>query len=137
MRVEARYDAEAWALVFGPEGSQPFEAWGQPHHVFVVAALQDPARFAGLIGRQPPFAPALAYGFRRALLEVSGAQLPFMLEADDPQRALAGTVFLGLGDEELERVDAIELAGDHRRRIELEVTVGQRRVDAVSYVKRG
>ena len=137
MRVEARYDAEAWALVFGPLGAEPFEAWQRPHHVFVVAALQDPTRFAELIGRPPPFAPALAYGFRRALLEVAGAQLPFMLEDADPQRALAGTVFLGLGDDELARVDAFELAGEHRRRIELEVTVGQRRVDAVSYVKRG
>jgi len=134
---EARYDGEAWALVFGPVGSAPFEAWRRPHHVFVVAALQDPGRWPELIGRQPPFAPALAYGFRRALLEVSGTQIPFMLETDDPQRALAGTVFLGLDDDELGRVDAFELAGDHRRRIELEVAVGERRVDAVSYVRRG
>ena len=137
MNFEARYDAEAWALVFGPIGSEPFTAWQQPHHVFVIAALQDPDRWTELIGRYPPFAPALAYGFRRALLEVSGKHLPFMLEADDPQRTLAGTVFLGLDDDELERVNAFELAGDHRRRIELEVAVGKRRVDAVSYVKRG
>jgi hypothetical protein len=137
MSFDALYDDQAWALVFGPVGAGPFEDWRRPHHVFVIAALQDPARWTDLIGRQPPFAPALAYGFRRALLEVGGEKLPFMLEADDPQRALAGTVFLGLDADELARVDAFELNGDHRRRIELEVAVGKRRVDAVSYVKRG
>ncbi|MEJ2290669.1 MAG: hypothetical protein P8Y05_03000 [Deinococcales bacterium] len=136
MSFDAHYDPEACALVLGPAGSEPFQAWDAAHHVFVIASLQDPGGWPELIGRQPAFAPALAYGFRRAVLEIEGAHVPLMLEADDPQRTLAGTVFLGLSLEELERVEALQLAGGLRRRIELEVTVGERRVDAVGYVKR-
>ena len=136
MSFDAHYDPEAWALVFVPSGNPPFGAWEEDHHVFLVAALQDPRRWPSLLGRQPPFAPALAYGFRRARLDVGGELLPFMLEADDPQRALSGTLLLGLSAAEVERLDAVELADGHRRRIELEVTVGQRRVDALSYLKR-
>ena len=136
MSFDVHYDKEACALVFGPAGMEPFRDWSGARNVFLIADLQDPARWPELIGRTPAFTPAVAYGFRRAVLEIDGAQKPFMLEADDPQRTLAGTVFLGLSAAELDRVDAVELAGGLRRRIELEVTVGERRVDAVSFVKR-
>ena len=136
MSFEAHYDPDAWALVFAPTDQAPFQGWEEGYHVFLVAALQDPGRWPSLLGRQPAFAPALAYGFRRARLDVGGELLSFMLEADDPQRALSGTLLLGLSPAELERIDTVELAGGHRRRIELEVAVGERRVDAVSYLKR-
>lgn len=137
MSYDVRFDATARALVFVPAGAPAFERWEGPHHLFVAAGLQDPARWQGLIGRQPPFAPALAFGLRCATLDVGGCREAFLLEAHDPHHVLLGTLFLGLSDDEIERFETPLLDDGLRRRVALEVVVGDRRVPAFGYLKRG
>jgi hypothetical protein len=88
-----------------------------------------------LAGRPLPFAPALVRGFRRAMLDAGEGAMPFMLPSHDAHAALAGTLFLGLSSEELGGVEAFELAGGLRRRIHVDVRVGERALPAISFVR--
>ena len=134
---EPHYDAESWALYFvdGPlEGKDYF---GGEINVFVCGSLQHPGKMVPLIGRNAPFAPAFARGYSRRWEKVGGRDVPFMLPApDNPRRALTGIVWLVLSEEEVERIENVELHEDLRKRIAITVKVGERDVEAVTYIKR-
>jgi hypothetical protein len=105
--------------------------------VFFCGALQDPAEIARLIGRLPPSAPAVAPGFARIESTVDGVPMAFMVPAPDgPAAVLCGTVYLGLEERDLRAIEADELRGGHRVRVEVDVLVGDRPLRAVTWVKR-
>lgn len=133
----AAYDAARWSLVHLPAGHDGPPPWQTGTHVFVCAALQDPERMRDLTGRALPFAPAVVRGYRRAMLDVGAGPMPFMLPSTDRGDPLPGTVFLGLSDAEVRGVEGYELAGDHRRRVDVEVRVGERLVRAITFVRTG
>lgn len=136
MSFDVRFDDDARTLIVLPAGSPPFEGWDHEHHVFVTGDLQDPACWTTLVGRQPPFAPAVGYGLRRATLDIDGRRVLFMLESDEPHRTLLGTLLLGLSADEVARLEATLMDRDLRRRIEIEVVAGVRRVPALAHVRR-
>ena len=134
---EAYYDSESWALLFvdGPPEQRDYLA-GEAN-VFVCGGLQHPERMVAIIGRTPPFAPAVAKGFKRAWLDVGTSKASFMLDTpQEPQRILTGVVWLGLSEEEIGCIESVELEGDLRRRITIAVSVGERTLKARTYVKR-
>ncbi len=136
MSFDVRFDDDARTLVVLPAGSPPFEGWDRDRHVFVAGDLQDPEGWTALIGRQPAFAPAVGYGLRCASLDVGGRRVLFMLESDDPHRTLLGTLLLGLSPAEVDRLEASLMDRGLRRRIEIEVVAGVRRVPALAHVRR-
>ncbi len=107
------------------------------HNVFVCGALQNPAKMASVLGRDAPFAPAVSLGFYRETQSINGRNIPFMIDdLGDSRRPLTGVVWVALSDADLGRIEELELAGDLRERIAIEVLVGERRVQAFTYVKK-
>jgi hypothetical protein len=132
----AFYDAESWSLYFADGPRAHADLFGGERNVFLCGSLQDPGTLAVRLGVVRPFAPAIATGFFRRVDDVAGNPTPFMrVDRDDPARVLSGTVFFGLSEDDLGRLDAIEVAGGLRRRIDVQVRVGESVVRAVSYVK--
>jgi len=128
---QAHYDAGARALLFvdGEKDERDYLTMGT--NVFVCGGLMNPAKMGALIGRNAPFAPAIADGYTHRHIESN----PFMLPDDDPAAALLGVVYLGLTAEEVAWVETLELDGGYRRQIPLEVRVGDRICPAISYAR--
>ncbi|HPQ69428.1 MAG TPA: gamma-glutamylcyclotransferase [bacterium] len=128
---QAHYDVDARALLFvdGEKNAGDYLTMGI--NVFVCGGLMNPVRMGGLIGRNAPFAPAIADGYTHRHVEAS----PFMLPDDDPSAALLGVVYLGLSSAEVARVETLELDGGYRKQIPLEVRVGDRICPAISYTR--
>ena len=134
---KARYDEESWSLVFCEGSLEEKGAFPEGTNVFVCAALQDPEMIGPMIGRNAPFAPAFCRGFRRVMEKVGGRDIPFMLsDSENPDSVLTGTVYLGLSDAEVRSVEKFELENRMRRRIKLDVFVGEKQIQAVTYIKR-
>ena len=105
-----RYAAEHSALFFCSEPISSEAAFSGARNVFVCGALQDPARMSALLGLEPPFAPAVAVGYRRTVESIDGEEIPFMVpDLDDPRSALTGVVWLDLTEDALERIESLEL----------------------------
>ena len=132
---EPHYLAEASALIFVDGPMKDKDYFGASLNAFVCGALQDPDRMAALLGRRAAFAPAVALGYRRSTETISGHRMPFMIPADE-EAVLTGVVWLDLNEEDLGRIEELELDGGHRRRITVDVRVGERTVEALTYVKR-
>lgn len=133
----AVYAVQHSALYFSSDSVPPERVFSGVYNVFVCGALQDPARISALLGVEPPFAPAAVMGYRRAVERIDGAEIPFMVpDRDDPRRVLTGVVWLDLGKASLERIESLELAGGHRKRVAIEARIGELVIGAHSYVKR-
>jgi hypothetical protein len=133
----AYYDPQSWALLFIPGPREERDYLGGETNVFVCGGLQQPERMASIVGRSPPFAPAVARGFRRAWIEVGKERVSFMLDCPEaPDRILTGVVWLGLSEEEIGRIESFELKEGLRKTVAVEVAVGERTVKARTYVKR-
>ncbi|HPM76867.1 MAG TPA: hypothetical protein PK961_07230 [bacterium] len=128
---QAHYDADARALLFVDGEKEAGDCLTRGTNVFVCGGLMNPVRMGGLIGRNAPFAPAIADGYTHRHIET----IPFLLPDDDPAAALLGVVYLGLSAEEVAQVETLELDGGYRRKIPLEVRVGDRICPAISYAK--
>jgi gamma-glutamylcyclotransferase (GGCT)/AIG2-like uncharacterized protein YtfP len=90
-----------------------------------------------LLGSEPPFAPAAASGYNRSVERVDGREIPFMVsDDDDPRSVLTGVVWLDLTKESLDRIEALELDGGYRRRITIEVRIGELDLTAYTYVRK-
>lgn len=130
------YSAEHSALFFCTESISSGAAFSGARNVFVCGALQDPARMSVLLGLEPPFAPAVAVGYRRSVESIDGEEVPFMVpDLDDPHRVLSGVVWLDLTEAALEKIESLELDRALRRRIEIEVRIGELRLSAYTYVR--
>lgn len=134
---EPSYDDRANALVFLSAVDEGRDVLAMASNAFVCGKLQNPEKMAGLIGRYAPFAPAIALGFDHVIQSIDGASIALMVPDDvNPQHALPGVVFLGLSLAELAAIETLELAGWHRRRIEIEVLVGAARLKASTFIKK-
>jgi hypothetical protein len=92
---------------------------------------------SALLGLEPPFAPAAATGYRRAVERIDGRDIPFMVpDPEDPGSLLTGIVWLDLAAASLEKIELLELAGGFRKRVTIEAQIGERRISAYTYVKK-
>jgi hypothetical protein len=131
------YSPEASCLYFAREELSAERVFSGSCNVFVCGALQDPAKMSALLGAEPPFAPAVATGHRRVVEPIVGEEIPFMApDPDHPHRVLTGVVWLDVSEEGLERIEALELERGLRKRVAIEVRIGERVLGAFTYVKR-
>jgi hypothetical protein len=131
------YSPESSCLYFATEELSVDRVFAGSRNVFVCGALQDPAKVSALLGAEPPFAPAAATGYERVVEPIGGEQIPFMApDPGDPRRVLTGVVWLDLSEGDLEKIESLELGGGFRKRISIEVRIGERTLAAFTYVKR-
>jgi len=131
------YSAENSALYFSAEPISFGGAFSGDCNVFVCGALQDPVKISALLDSEPPFAPAVATGYRRTVERLDGEDIPFMVpDAGDPRRVLTGVVWLDLAKESLERIESLELDRGLRKRITIGVRLGELEVAAYTYLKK-
>ena len=131
------YSDEYSALYFSSDAVSSASVFSGGANVFVCGALQNPARMSALLGSEPPFAPAAASGYNRSVERVDGREIPFMVsDDDDPRSVLTGVVWLDLTKESLDRIEALELDGGYRRRIAIEVRIGELDLTAYTYVRK-
>lgn len=133
---EPVYVAEYSALVFSTDPISTESVFSGGCHVFVCGALQDPLEMSALLGLAPPFAPAVATGYRRTVERVDGADMAFMAPDErDPQSVLTGVVWLDLSRASLEKIESLELGGGIRKKIAIEARIGELKLTAHTYVK--
>ena len=131
------YSAESSALYFSSDPTASEKVFSGADNVFVCGALQNPVEMSMLLNLEPPFAPAVATGYRRSVEHVDGEDVPFMVsDASDPRIVLTGVVWLDLARESLERIASLELGGGFRERISIEVRIGELTLTAHTYVKK-
>jgi hypothetical protein len=131
------YSAECSALYFSTEPVSSEAVFSGACNVFVCGALQDPARMSALLGLEPPFAPAAATGYRRAVERIDGEDIPFMApDREDPRNVLTGVVWLDLTTESLEKIESLELDGGFRRRVTIDVRIGELELAARTYLEK-
>ena len=131
------YSDEYSALYFSSGPSPSDSVFSGGSNVFVCGALQDPARMSDLLGFEAPFAPAAAGGYRRSVASIDGREIPFMVpDEHDPRSVLTGIVWLDLAKANLDRIESLEFSGGHRRRISIEVRVGELDLTAYTYVRK-
>lgn len=131
------YAPEFSSLYFAAERLPAERVLSGIRNVFVCGALQDPVKMSALLGSEPAFAPAVATGYRRTVESIAGGEIPFMVpDREAPHGVLTGVVWLDLAERDLERIESLELDRGLRKRIRIEVRVGEREVGAFSYVKR-
>jgi hypothetical protein len=131
------YSPEYSCLYFATEGLSAERIFSGSRNVFVCGALQDPAKISALLDAQPPFAPAVATGYERVVEPIGGEEIPFMVPgADHPHGVLTGVVWLDLSAEGVERIDSLELERGFRKKVPIEVRLGERTLAAFTYVKR-
>lgn len=134
---EPHYDPESYAVLFLPGPPEKVDYLDSGRNIFVCGSLQQPKKMAALVGREAAFAPAVALGYRRLWRKVEGRDVSFMeVDPQNPNRPLTGMVYVGLTDEEVAGVETYELEGGVRRRVTIEVFVGDRRVEALTYLNR-
>ena len=131
------YSAEDSALYFSADPISSEGVFSGECNVFVCGALQDPVEMSALLGSEPPFAPAVARGYRRTVERVDAEDIPFMVpDPDDPRSVLTGVVWLDLAKESLERIESLELDRGFRRRISIGARIGEIEVAAYTYLKK-
>jgi hypothetical protein len=134
---EPIYSVQHSALYFSTEPIPPERAFSGGHNVFVCGALQNPATVSALLGLEPPFAPAVATGYRRSVDSIGGEEVPFMVADErDPRSVLTGVVWLCLSDASLDKIESLELDRGVRKRIGIEARVGELRLSAFTYIKK-
>jgi hypothetical protein len=104
-------------------------------NVFVCGALQSPSKMVPLLGRRAPFAPAVARGYWHTSEKIKEKNIPFMVPSD-PQRVLTGVVWLDLTEQEVRKIETIELDGSFRKSVVIEIQVGDRTIEAITYIKK-
>ena len=131
------YSAECSALYFSTEPISSEAVFSGACNVFVCGALQDPARMSALLGLEPPFAPAAATGYKRAVERIDGKDIPFMVsDHEDPGNVLTGVVWLDLTTESLEKIESLELDGEFRKRVTIDVRIGELELTARTYLEK-
>lgn len=131
------YSAENSALYFSADPISSKGVFSGECNVFVCGALQDPVKMSALLDSEPPFAPAVATGYRRTVERVDGEDIPFMVpDPGGPRSVLTGVVWLDLNREDLERIESLELDRGFRRRITIGARIGELEVAAYTYLKK-
>jgi hypothetical protein len=131
-----RYDPQRQCLYFVESGLESEQPLAGRKNVFVCGALQNPEKTAALIGRSAAFAPAFIIGFHRVSEKIGDGLVPFMILSENEAEALSGVVWLDLGDDEIAKIEELELRGGLRKRITVQARVGESAVEAASYIKK-
>ena len=134
-RYQPHYHPEHCALLFSEEGKDTV-MFSDRINVFVCGALQNPDKMQSILQRAAPFAPAAVAGYKRTTETIKNAPTPFMVPSEKPNEILTGILWLDLSEQELKKIEQLELEGGYRKRIEIEVCVGHKRLSALTYVKR-
>ena len=129
------FDAPSRALFFIAGPASKKSLLDGKINMFVCGALQSPDTMTPLLGRKAPFVPAVAQGFWQTSIQVDGKRIP-MMTATDRQHLLTGVVWLNVTEREVQSIEKFELAGNLRKRITIDVHVGDRVIKAITYVKR-
>jgi hypothetical protein len=124
---------DIFAVVLHPEGA-PVDPRRADAVAFVCGSLMDPDIAAHVLGRRVAMAPALAAGFSRGYAEVEGKQMHFM--RPEPGAVLPGMALLGVGEQELARLEKFEQCPEIRRQIELDLRIGDATVRARTYLQK-
>ncbi len=131
------YSVEYSALYFSTDPISSESAFSGRRNVFVCGALQNPVTISILLGLEPPFAPAVATGYRRTVECIDGEDIPFMVpDETDPRSVLTGVVWLDLSRASLEEIESLELGRGIRKRITIEARIGELKLTAYTYVKK-
>lgn len=131
------YSQEYSALYFSSDAASSDDVFSGGSRVFVCGALQEPARMSAILGLEPPFAPAVASGYKRSVERIGRREIPLMVpDEDDPRSVLTGVVWLDLARASLDRIESLELDGGYRTRIAIEVRTGELSLTAYTYVRR-
>ena len=131
------YSDQYSALYFCSDANPSESVFSGGYNVFVCGALQNPVKMSALLGSEPAFAPAATSGYRRSVERIDGREIPFMVRDEhDPRSVLTGVVWLDLTKERLDRIEALELDGGYRRRIAIEVRIGELDLTAYTYVRK-
>ena len=92
---------------------------------------------SALLGLEPPFAPAAATGYKRAVKRIDGKDIPFMVsDHEDPGNVLTGIVWLDLTTASLEKIESLELDGGFRKRVTIDVRIGELELTARTYLEK-
>lgn len=133
---EPYYDEKGRTLFFVDGKLEDKDYFGGMMNVFVCGLLQDPAKMKALVGRNLPFAPAVASGFVRRWEKVEDKNFFFMISTPDkPERVLTGIVWLDLTRDDVKKIEVFELRENVRRRVTIKVQTGDRFIDAITFIK--
>ena len=102
-----------------------------PSNLFTYGTLQNAEILAQVVGRSWPSSPALLNGYAR--YRVNDKPYPAIVE--QPGAQVQGSLYSGVSQPELERLDEYE--GELYQRCALRVWVGTQAVDAFTYLLRG
>jgi gamma-glutamylcyclotransferase (GGCT)/AIG2-like uncharacterized protein YtfP len=102
-----------------------------PSNLFTYGTLQNAEILAQVVGRSWPSSPALLDGYAR--YRVNGKPYPAIVE--EPGAQVQGSLYSGVSQIELERLDEYE--GELYQRCALRVWVGPQAIDAFTYLLRG
>jgi len=130
------YDPEGNTLVFLDEASDAEQVWQGKINAFVCGALQDPEKMTELLGHPAPFAPGVVYGYDHRVVHIDGQQVPLMLPDRQPNRALTGIIWLNLTAADLAAIESLEMEGNYRLRVDIEVLAGHHRLSACTFVQK-
>ena len=100
--------------------------------LFAYGTLMDEGLVRDLVGRVPRSQPAVLRGFRKEQHPTA----PYATAEMDPSESIPGTLYEGLGVDELERIDLYEEVPRRLyKRIVVTVEIGAWRADAWVYLK--
>lgn len=134
---EPYYDEKARTLFFVEGKLEDKDYFGGIINVFVCGPLQDPNKMRALVGRSLPFAPAVTTGFVRRWEKVEGKDYFFMIFTPNrPENILTGVVWLDLTRDDLKKIEVFELRDNVRKRVTIKVQVGDRTIDAITFIKK-
>jgi len=125
---------EHFALIIRDETMPCRDYLSSENNIFVCGSLMNPAFVADLLGHPGAGAFAVALDYTRGYDEVEGEKAHFMM----PEKGgvLPGMVWLDLSDEDIRRFEEFEQAPRLRKRVELEVMVGDLILPAFTYLKK-
>jgi hypothetical protein len=118
-----RYEDETFAVWLEPEGTE-VSLWDEKEAIFVCGKLMEPTFIAGIIGREPAMAPAVALNCTRQWQDYEGKPYIFLIKTE--KGFVPGMALLGI-TAEIESVRKVEA---------LTLRIGEREITGISFFKR-
>ena len=127
------YEDDTFAVWLEPEGTE-VSLWDEKEAIFVCGKLMEPAFIAGIIGREPAMAPAVALNCTRQWQDYEGKPYIFLMKAE--KGFVAGMALLGLTAGERKKLDQFEEIESVRKVEPLTLRIGEREITGISFFKR-
>ena len=125
---------EHYALVLRDENMPSRDYLSGKNNIYVCGQLMDPVFIAKMLGHPAAGAFAVALNYQRDFREVDGKQVHFMLPKQGA--VLPGMVWLDLADQDVARFEEYEQVPSMRKRVQLEVMVGDLVMPAFTYLQK-